>query len=123
MRAIIVVFDDPETGLEQIERHRHDEELRKYEKIRGVPIFRSAQTYDVPHRNNLKRHGAKCQIKQFPLKLAWGSTAHKVQGITIKNGTNVVIHGHSRIPNGMYYLMLSRCRYFAKMAQNFLKLK
>ena len=49
-----------------------------------------------------------CQVKQFPLKSAWASTAHKVQGITIKKGTNVVIHGHERIPNGMYYLMLSR---------------
>ena len=62
----------------------------------------------MSHRKNYKTHGTKCQIKQFPLKLAWGSTGHKVQGITIKKGTNVVIHGHSRIPNGMYYLMLSR---------------
>ena len=42
------------------------------------------------------------------MKLAWGSTAHKVQGITIKKGTNVVVHGHEKIPSGMYYLMLSR---------------
>ena len=55
MRAIIVAFDDPDTGLEQIARHRHDEELREYEKDRGVPIFRSTQTYNVPHRNNLKQ--------------------------------------------------------------------
>ena len=64
--------------------------------------------YQAPYRKNYKTHSSMCQVKQFPLKLAWGSTGHKVQGITIKRGTIVVIHGHARIPNGMYYLMLSR---------------
>ena len=95
--------------MDQIATHRSDPDLQKFEKQRGVPLFRSNITYNVPHRNNLdKTHGYKVQVKQFPLKLAWASTAHKVQGITIKKGTNVVIHGHSNIPNGMYYIMLSR---------------
>ena len=109
VRSIIVVFDDPETGLEQIANYRFDEELRKYESLKGVPIFRSNLMYHAPYRkNNTKSHGCQVQIKQFPLKLAWASTAHKVQGVTIKKGTNIVIHGHEKIPDGMYYLMLSR---------------
>ena len=64
-----------------------------------------------------------CQVKQFPLKLAWGSTGHKVQGITIKKGTNVVIHGHERIPNGMYYLMLSRAEEMEQVYIEMPKLK
>ena len=110
VRSIIVVFDDPETGLDQLATHKYDQEIRKHENQRGVPIFRSNLMYQVPYRKNNKEHGSMCQIKQFPLKLAWGSTGHKVQGITIKKGTNVVIHGHERIPDGMYYLMLSRAQ-------------
>ena len=102
VRSIIVVFDDPEAGLDQMANYEWDENVRKYKGQRGVPIFRSNLTYQVPHRKNHKTHGSMCQVKQFPLKLAWASTAHKVQGITIKSGTNVVIHGHKNIPNDMF---------------------
>ena len=79
--------------------------------------------YQAPYRNNYKTHGSTCQVKQFPLKLAWGSTGHKVQGITIKRGTNVVIHGHERIPDGMYYLMLSRAEELEQIYIEMPKLK
>ena len=108
VRSIIVVFDDPETGVDQMTMHQYDPDIRKHKEQRGVPIFRSNLMYQAPYRKNYKTHGSMCQVKQFPLKLAWGSTGHKVQGITIKKGTNVIIHGHERIPDGMYYLMLSR---------------
>ena len=108
VRSIIVVFDDPDTGLDLMNDNQWDENVKKHYGQRGVPIFRSNLTYQVPYRKNCKEHGSTCQVKQFPLKLAWASTGHKVQGITIKKGTNVVIHGHQTIPDGMYYLMLSR---------------
>ena len=108
VRSIIVVFDDPETGLDQISKHAYDPNIRKHKEQGGVPIFRSNLMYQVPYKKNYKTHNSMCQVKQFPLKLAWGSTGHKVQGITIKKGTNVVVHGHEKIPDGMYYLMLSR---------------
>ena len=103
------MFDDEEAGIEQMAKYQYDENIRKHKEQRGVPIFRTNQLYQAPYRNNQKTHGAMCQIKQFPVKLAFGSTGHKVQGITIKKGTNCIIHGHQHIPNGMYYLMLSRC--------------
>jgi hypothetical protein len=104
VRSIIEVFYDPETGVNQMATYASN----KHKEKGGVPIFRHNLMYQVPYRKNNKTHGSMCQVKQFPLKLAWGSTGHKVQGITIKKGTNVVIHGHKRIPDGMYYLMLSR---------------
>ena len=118
-----MVFDDPETGLDQMANYQWDENIRRYKEQRGVPIFRSNLMYQAPYRKNYKTHGSMCQVKQFPLKLAWGSTGHKVQGITIKRGTNVVIHGHERIPDGMYYLMLSRAEELEQVYIEMPKLK
>ena len=99
VRSIIVVFDDPDTGLDLMNDNQWDENVKKHYGQRGVPISRSNLTYQVPYRKNCKEHGSTCQVKQFPLKLAWASTGHKVQGITIKKGTNVLIHGHEMTSN------------------------
>ena len=106
--SVIIRFDDDKAGLDQMERHRG--KYWQHIKDKGVPIFRSIQKYQIPHKKNFKTHGAMCEIKQFPLKLAWALTGHKVQGITIKRPTKVVVHGHPRIPPSMYYLMFSRAQ-------------
>ena len=64
----------------------------------------------IPHGQGSKTHGKTSLVSQFPLKLAWASTGHKMQGLTVKRGTNLVVHGHKKIPDGMYYLMLSRAQ-------------
>ena len=40
VRAVMVAFDDPETGIEAMAKHKYDEEIRKYSNEKGVPIFR-----------------------------------------------------------------------------------
>jgi hypothetical protein len=49
--------------------------------------------------------GKVCQI---PLQLAWASTAHKLQGSTIPQGKDLVVHGHRKLPPHMLYVMMSR---------------
>ena len=79
-----------------------------------VPITRETQEYQIPFASNRsKKHGATCRVTQFPLRLSWASTAHKLQGQTLK-GRDIVCHGDKimeTIPSahGVAYVMFSRC--------------
>lgn len=85
-----------------------------------VPITRETLEYHIPFASNSsKKHGATCQITQFPLRLSWASTAHKLQGLTLR-GTDLVCHGDelmTTIPsaNGVAYVMFSRCQSIANL--------
>ena len=107
VNAIIIAFDNPEVGMEQ--RRQFKAICEKYSSQNGCPIFRSKLQYSVPYKKSSRLHGTKCQVIQFPLKLAWACTAHKMQGVTIKSGNDLIIHGNKKIKPSMYYVMLSRC--------------
>ena len=99
-------FDNPEAGVEQRRLCKNYSE--KYNN--GCPIFKETTEYGLPFRKSSKTHGAKCTVTQFPLRLAWGLTGHKMQGLTLKAGSDLVCHGYEKrtIPS-LYYVMLSRC--------------
>ena len=105
---MIVALEEPEAGVDY--RKNHASDSWKYANQSGSPIYRTDLKYQIPHGNSKKTHGKMSRVVQFPLKLAWASTGHKVQGVTVKKGTLLVVHGHKKIPNGMYYLMLSRAQ-------------
>lgn len=48
-----------------------------------------------------------CQVvrQQFPLRLSWGCTVHKTQGMTLQKA---VVHVEGRFDNGQCYVALSR---------------
>ena len=109
VKAIIVKFDDPETG----KQHAKDYPglCWKYADQQGVAILRSTMQYNPSRGHKGKFHGTEVQIEQFPIRLAWASTGHKLQGITIKAGCDLVCHGNKGgVPNGLYYVMLSRVK-------------
>ena len=111
VECIIVSFDRPETGIGQMNSFKHL--ANKYLKQRGCPIYKQTieELISTSTRSNRGRsHGSTYKITQFPLRLAWGSTAHKVQGIEIKRGSDIITHGDKKMPNGMYYVMLSRAQ-------------
>ena len=111
VECIIVSFDRPETGVGQMNSFKHL--ANKYLKQRGCPIYKQTieELISTSTRSNRGRsHGSTYKITQFPLRLAWGSTAHKVQGIEIKRGSDIITHGDKKMPNGMYYVMLSRAQ-------------
>ena len=109
VEAIVVVFDNEEAG--QMQR-KSSSAAGKYFEQKGCPIYKTTIEETLPfgkkNRRKGKTHGSTYKITQFPLRLAFASTTHKVQGITIKKGSNLVTHGDIKMPNSMYYVMLSR---------------
>ena len=49
------------------------------------------------------------------MQLAWGNTAHKLQGSTVKSGSQLVVHWHKNMPAGMAYVMLGRTELLSDM--------
>ena len=73
----------------------------------ATPIFKSSMEYAPKNRRGNFR-GIRIKITQYPLRLSWASTCHKIQGITMPKGRNFVAHGHKKIPAAMQYVMLGR---------------
>ena len=63
--------------------------------------------YVKARRYNFKLGGTNTSIRQFPLKLSWGLTIHKSQGMTLDSA--VIDLSHAFTPN-MGYVALSRLR-------------
>ena len=57
----------------------------------GCPIFRSTLRTPGKPTKSLNAHGASIKITQFPLRLSFASTGHKLQGTTIKS--DLIVHG------------------------------
>ena len=104
LKAIIVAFDNKDTGINQMRDHQND--CLQYKDQNGVPIYRTTLEHSLKSGG-----GARGKTTQFPIKLSWATTCHKLQGVTVKKGSNLVVHGHpkKKIPKNMFYVMFSRC--------------
>lgn len=106
IEAIIIAFDQESTGAQQ--RASYPALSKKYEDQNGTPIFRQELEYQITSRSG-KSHAPRAKIIQFPLKLSWANTAHKMQGTTVKKGSKLVVHWNKKFKPGMAYVMLGRC--------------
>jgi hypothetical protein len=74
-----------------------------------TPIMIVEHSYQLPSKTKTNTHAASCTLQQFPIRLAFGVTSHKVQGHTFVKGNTVVINiNKKKFPDGMAYVMLSR---------------
>ncbi len=108
VHCIIVTFDNPEVGANQREKYSHISNL--YKESTGTPIFKVEVQYQLPRgKGGSKQHTASGKLYQFPLRLAWAVTSHKVQGQTFKKNSKNIVHWHKNLSPGMAYVMLGRC--------------
>ena len=107
VKAVVVKFDDPKVGEETRSNYEHLSKSIKYDG--GVPLFFTPMTYSIPGRRSNSNHGATVTITQVPLNLGYAFTAHKLQGVTLKKGTDLYVHKTVWMKPGMAYVMLSRC--------------
>ena len=110
VEAIIVSFDDDTAGIAQREKYRGSRFIQNYKDTNGTPILRQEVDISIPKGKGKSSHTATSKITQFPIRLFYASTAHKMQGQTLKSGCKVVIHWTKKMQReeGMGYVMLGR---------------
>ena len=78
--AIIVAFDDNDSGQKQ--REKYPGLSKKYSEQNGTPITRHNLEYQLTTSRGKKHPGSStgsATVIQFPLRLAYASTGHKMQ--------------------------------------------
>ena len=107
VEAIIVCFDDENAGKNQ--REKYPRLSKKYKELNGTPIFRMTHEYNIISKRGFKQ-AATAKIEQFAIRINYASTAHKIQGQTVKAGGKVIIHWNKNLDKqkGMIYVMLGR---------------
>ena len=95
VEAVIVRLDDPNAGIDQVNKYKGIS--WQWKEQNGIPIFRSKFTAYKPSKRSDKGY-LKYQILQFPLRLSWAATCHKLQGANIKD-KNLICHGGKNLPS------------------------
>ena len=106
VQCIVVKFDDDKSGHEQ--RQKYPIISNKYKDQNGTPIFRYEHEHDSVSFKKGYGQTVKATLLQFPLSLAYGQTAHRMQGQTVRAESKVVIHWTKGMHKGMAYVMLGR---------------
>ena len=102
VKTILVKFDDENVGQEAIRASQHRNRFSN-----AVPISRVEVKF-----NARGKCGSEVTRSQFPLTLAWATTIHKVQGLTL-NEIVVDMEGSSRFSPGQAYVAFSRVKTLA----------
>ena len=103
IRLIYVHFHNNEVGKER--RRNNIEIQKKFPDKNVVGIERLEFSYSLSKKAN----GSSSAVAfQFPLRLAFASTAHKVQGLTVKKPTPLIVDLRSVRESAQAYVILSR---------------
>ena len=104
VQHIMVKFDDNEDGVRR--RKNFDSLVSKYPGENATPIEKMEYGFSQSKKQDVA--SARATAVNFPLKLCYATTAHKIQGSTVKKPTSIVLHLHGYLVAAMGYVMLSR---------------
>ena len=104
-KLIVIKFEKPNIGEEF--RKQYKQIQLKYDDPLATPIMRVSVEYG-PGDKKKAHTTSKAKVIQFPIKLAWAITAHKVQGQTIHDPQPVGMDIQSTFTKAQPYVMLSR---------------
>ena len=74
VRYVLIKFDNPDVGLEQRRKLRFLPSVARRPDL--TPIEKFSLNYTLGDAR--KNHGASAILYQYPLKLSWAATSHKV---------------------------------------------
>ena len=96
----------------KMNRQKHPLLASKYQDC--VFIERFSMQYNVRHKSG--DIGFSATVVQFPVKVAFAVTAHKIQGASITSPSKVVLDLNSTFEPAQCYVMLSRVQQLGKFS-------
>ena len=78
--CILVQFDSKSVGENQRQKGyaKYPYFKKKYMHLNGTPIFKESHEFNLGSKNG-QYFAANARLKQFPLRLGWAQTGHKMQ--------------------------------------------
>ena len=113
IRYVMVEFDDPKDGRNR--RMSLSEDIkRKYPGRNVTHIEKLEVNFSQSSRDRDYASSGGVAVN-FPLKLCFAATAHKVQGLTVKYPQSMILDMHCRLQCAMVYVMLSRVQSLSQL--------
>ena len=103
VEKVLIAFNNPKVG--SIKRREHNYLKSQYPDKNVTPIEKIEFHFNMSGKSN---NSNSATAVQFPLKLAFAATSHKVQGLTVKTPTPLVVDLCSVLQPAQAYVMLSR---------------
>ena len=111
LKRVIVSFDNELSGKER--RKNYIQLQQQYFPKLATPIDRIEFHYSLSRKPTSA--AANAIAVQFPLRLAFAATAHKIQGSTIKKPNHLVVDLRSVMEAAQAYVMLSRVQALSQL--------
>ena len=109
-KYVLVKFDEIESGKQSRKKFQYE---NKYPGLNVTPIELKETNFSLSKKQTSASSTATAT--QFPLRLAYAATAHKIQGHTVKKPNSLVVDLVTWIQPAMAYVMLSRIQTLSQL--------